>query len=79
MSLRKSVLVILEELAQVEDSPYQLVAELMAEVMWRGTPMGRDIAGTPESVRSIPYEDTVAYWRVAVRAGKRAALRGRRH
>ena len=61
--LEKERLVILEELAQVEDSPYQLVAELLAEVMWRGTPMGRDIAGTPESVRSIPYEDTVAYWK----------------
>ncbi len=54
--------VILEELAQVEDSPYQLVGELMAEVMWRGTPLGRDIAGTPESVRRIPFDDTRSYW-----------------
>ena len=61
--LEKERLVILEELAQVEDSPYQLVGELMAEVMWRGSPCGRDIAGTPESVRRIPYDDTVRYWR----------------
>ena len=61
--LEKERSVILEELAQVEDSPYQLVAELLSEVMWRGTPLGRDIAGTPESVRSIPYEETVHYWR----------------
>ena len=61
--LEKERSVILEELAQVEDSPYQLVAELLSEVMWRGTPLGRDIAGTPESVTSIPYDDTVDYWR----------------
>ena len=60
--LEKERLVILEELAQVEDSPYQLVAELLSEILWRGTPLGRDIAGTPESVKSIPYEDTVTYW-----------------
>ena len=61
--LEKERSVILEELAQIEDSPYQLVAELMSEVMWRGTPLGRDIAGTPETVKAIPYEDTVSYWR----------------
>ncbi|MCY4618172.1 MAG: pitrilysin family protein [Chloroflexi bacterium] len=61
--LEKERSVILEELAQIEDSPYQLVGELMAEVMWRDTPLGRDIAGTPESVNGIPYEDTVSYWR----------------
>ena len=60
--LEKERSVILEELAQVEDSPYQLVAELLSEVMWRGTPLGRDIAGTPESVNAIPYEETVSYW-----------------
>ena len=60
--LEKERSVILEELAQIEDSPYQLVAELLSEVMWRGTPLGRDIAGTPESVQAIPYEDTVSYW-----------------
>ncbi len=54
--------VVLEELAQIEDSPYQLVGELLAELLWRGTPLGRDIAGTPESVTAIPYEDTYAYW-----------------
>ena len=54
--------VVLEELAQIEDSPYQLVGELLAELMWRGSPLGRDIAGTPETVKAIRHEDTVAYW-----------------
>ncbi len=67
--LEKERSVILEELAQVEDSPYQLVGELLAEVMWRGTPLGRDIAGTPESVQSIAYDDAVAYWRAQYSPG----------
>jgi predicted Zn-dependent peptidase len=67
--LEKERSVILEELAQVEDSPYQLVGELMSEVLWRGTPLGRDIAGTPESVKAIPYDDTVAYWRTQYSPG----------
>ncbi len=54
--------VVLEELAQIEDSPYQLVGELMAELMWRGTPLGRDIAGTPETVNAISHQATVDYW-----------------
>ena len=32
--------VVLEELAQIEDSPYQLVSELLAELMWRRNPAG---------------------------------------
>jgi len=67
--LEKERLVILEELAQVEDSPYQLVGELLAEVLWRGTPLGRDIAGTPESVQSIAYQDAVSYWQAQYSPG----------
>ena len=67
--LEKERSVILEELAQIEDSPYQLVAELLSEVLWRGTPLGRDIAGTPESVQAIPYHDAVAYWRAQYSPG----------
>ena len=61
--LEKERLVILEELAQVEDSPGQLAGLLLDSLLWRGTPAGRDIAGTPDSVRAIPYEATVNYWR----------------
>ena len=61
--LEKERQVILEELAQVEDSPGQLAGLLLDSLFWRGTPAGRDIAGTPESVRSIPHDATVDYWR----------------
>lgn len=61
--LEKERLVILEELAAVEDSPGQLAGLLMDSLLWRGTPAGRDIAGTPESVSALEHADTVAYWR----------------
>lgn len=60
--LEKERAVILEELAQIEDSPFQLAHELLSEVLWRGTPLGRDIAGTPESVQSIPHAEALQYW-----------------
>ena len=61
--LEKERLVILEELAAVEDSPPQLAGLLMDSLLWRGTPAGRDIAGTPKSVSKIPHADAHGYWR----------------
>ncbi len=61
--LEKERQVILEELAAVEDSPAQLAGLAMDALLWTDTPVGRDIAGTPQSVAEIPYEDTVDYWR----------------
>ena len=61
--LEKERLVILEELAAVEDSPGQLAGLLMDSLLWPGTPAGRDIAGTPDSVSAIAHAETVAYWR----------------
>lgn len=61
--LEKERLVILEELAAVEDSPPQLAGLLMDSLLWRGTPAGRDIAGTPESVSAIPHAAARGYWR----------------
>ncbi len=61
--LEKERQVILEELAAVEDSPSQLAGLAMDALLWADTPIGRDIAGTPQSVAAIPHEQTVAYWR----------------
>ena len=61
--LEKERQVILEELAAVEDSPAQVAGLAMDALLWAGTPIGRDIAGTPKSVASIPHAETVAYWR----------------
>ncbi len=48
--------VVLEEIAQVEDTPDDLVFELHAERFWEGHPYGRPILGTTESVSSMSAE-----------------------
>lgn len=45
--------VVLEEIAQVEDTPDDLVFELHNERLWRGHPYGRSILGTKESVAAV--------------------------
>lgn len=45
--------VVLEEIAQVEDTPDDLVFEIHGERMWPGHPYGRSILGTPETVRAM--------------------------
>ncbi len=42
--------VVLEEIAEVEDTPDDLVFELHGERLWPGSPFGRSILGTAESV-----------------------------
>lgn len=46
--------VVLEEIAQVEDTPDDLVFELHADRLWDGHPYGRSILGTAESVGEMP-------------------------
>ena len=45
--------VVLEEIAQVEDTPDDLVFELHAESLWGGHPYGRSILGTKASVSGM--------------------------
>ena len=42
--------VVLEEIAQVDDTPDDLVFELHGDMLWRGHPYGRSILGSKESV-----------------------------
>ncbi|MFN8639337.1 MAG: pitrilysin family protein [Dehalococcoidia bacterium] len=55
--------VILEELAAVEDSPDEQAGLLLDALLWPGQALGRDIAGTPESVGAISHERLIAYYR----------------
>ena len=61
--MEKERLVILEELAMVADSPPQLVDLLLDSLLFPGNPLGRDVAGTPESVAGIKREMVVQYLR----------------
>ena len=45
--------VVLEEIAMYEDSPEDMVYDILSEAVWGNTPMGRTILGTPETLAKI--------------------------
>lgn len=53
--------VIIEEINMNMDSPSDLVNDLIDEVIWGKQPIGRNVAGTKESVSSITRDDLLAY------------------
>ena len=53
--------VIIEELNMIYDSPADLVTLMIDELMWPNQPLGRDTAGTKESVLRISRVDLQAY------------------
>ena len=54
--LRKERDVVIEELRMYLDNPQDHVGTLFEEVMWPGHALGRDTAGTEESVRALERE-----------------------
>src|SRR5437660_5022880 len=54
-------LVILEELRMYQDQPQDYVQNLFEELIWRDHPLGRDIAGTEESVSRLTRDDILEY------------------
>src|ERR671916_2512791 len=60
--LDKERLVILEEIRSIQDSPEELVHDVIDEVVWGDQPIGRSIAGTEESVGGIDREVMVDFW-----------------
>ena len=54
-------MVILEELRSYQDQPQDLVQNLFEELIWPNHPLGRDIAGTEESVSRLTHEDILEY------------------
>jgi predicted Zn-dependent peptidase len=51
--IEKERQVIIEEIHMSNDSPSQRVSMLIDGLMWPGHPLGRDIAGSPESVSTL--------------------------
>lgn len=54
-------MVILEELKMYQDQPQDYALNLLEEAMWPGHPLGRDIAGTEESVAGLTRNDILEY------------------
>jgi predicted Zn-dependent peptidase len=59
--LAKERLVVIEELRMYMDNPQDYVHTLFDEVMWPDHPLGRDTAGTEETVRSFERDDCLRY------------------
>ena len=53
--------VIIEEINMTRDSPAQQVAMLIDELLWPNHPLGRDIAGSKESIAKISRDAIVDY------------------
>lgn len=61
--LDKERSVILEEIRSIQDSPEELVHDVIDEVVWGDQPVGRSIAGSEETVSGIDRAAMVDYWR----------------
>ncbi|MBL8181164.1 MAG: insulinase family protein [Blastocatellia bacterium] len=54
--------VIIEEMKMVEDSPEEYLGDLFNEAFFADHPLGRNIAGTPETVKSFKHDNTRSYY-----------------
>lgn len=61
--LEKERKVVIEELASIADSPSQIVDVLLDATMWPDQPLGRDVAGTEESVTALTRDAALDYLR----------------
>ena len=61
VEIEKERQVIIEEIHMSIDSPAQRVAMLIDDLLWYKHPLGRDIAGSPESVTAITREMILDY------------------
>jgi len=61
--LEKERNVILEEIASVEDTPDELVHDLIAAYHWPDHALGRSITGTAESVSALDFDHVVDFYR----------------
>ncbi len=55
--------VVLEELRLTEDTPDDIVNNLLTAMIWDGHPLGKSILGTRESLISFNREMILEYWR----------------
>lgn len=53
--------VIIEEIKMYEENPIMHVEDLLEQAMFEGNTLGKEIAGTPESMRAMKREDVISY------------------
>ncbi|HOT28114.1 MAG TPA: pitrilysin family protein [Candidatus Ozemobacteraceae bacterium] len=55
--------VILEEIKMYEDSPDEIIHELLGQTLWPDAPIGRPILGTSATVGAMPREEVIDVYR----------------
>ncbi len=61
VEMDKERMVILEEMKMTEDTPDDLVHDMMSEQVFQGTPLERQIIGTEQSLAGINRDDIIDY------------------
>ena len=59
--IRKEKRVVTEEIAMVEDTPDDIIVDLLMDKVFRGTPLQRPVLGSRQTVRTITRDDVLAY------------------
>ena len=75
--MTKEKKVIFEEINMVEDTPDDLVMELLTEAFWPNHPLGRPILGTKRSVAGFKREELAAFFERGLPAEEHPHLRRR--
>jgi predicted Zn-dependent peptidase len=60
--LEREKQVVLDEIRQYEDTPHELVHELVPQTMWEGHPLGRALLGSVGSIESLTPEEVRSYF-----------------
>ena len=63
IALEKNV--VLEEIKRHEDTPEDLVHDMLVETVWSGHPLGKSIIGTQESVGRLTRDDLLEFMRTS--------------
>lgn len=61
--IEKETEVIIDEIQSYEDNPAELIFDDFEDLIFRGHPLGRNILGNPEQLRTFRTEDAVAFTR----------------
>ena len=67
--------VVLEEIAMYEDTPHELVHDLMSEAVFGDHPLGRPVIGTAEVISSVGRRALTTYHQTMYQAGQRRRRR----
>lgn len=59
--IEKEIEVIIDEIQSYEDNPSELIFDDFEDMIFKGSPLGRNILGNPEQLRSFTSEDAMAF------------------